>query len=131
MPYRPKTPCNHFQCPKLITPGDRYCDEHTWEKQRKYNRNHKAARAKRDDHKENAFYGSVRWKRLRAMKLAEAPLCERCEEQGRVVQAAVVHHTTPVKADGDYLPTLAMLESLCKSCHSKEHYSDTLRRGRG
>ncbi len=114
MPYRPKTPCNHFQCPRLINPGERYCEEHKTE-------NNRAVKHRRTDKAEQRFYKSREWRQLRQVVLAEQPLCERCMATGRVTAATVVHHRQAIRDSGDRLPTVDELEALCISCHSKEH----------
>lgn len=39
---------------------------------------------------------TARWLRLRRDKLTVQPLCERCEEEGRLAPATEVHHVLPV-----------------------------------
>ena len=67
------------------------------------------------------------WLKLRRRKLTACPLCERCQEEGRVMPAAEVHHIVPVE-DGltlrekeslmyDYNNRLA----LCHECHVAIH----------
>lgn len=54
------------------------------------------------------------WQRLRAMVLAERPLCAHCFERGQIVPATDVDH-----ADGDPSNNLrSNLQSLCHACHS-------------
>ena len=113
MPTRPKRPCNHPGCPELVSEG-RFCSKHTTE----HNRSVKLSRTDKD---ENKFYDSVAWQRLRKYKLTLNPLCERCEREGGVVVATIVHHKAPLRSGGDWLPTVDELESLCPSCHSREH----------
>ncbi len=60
-----------------------------------------------------------RWRKLRALKLREEPLCQQCLGVGRTEPATVVHHLDPVYPDGEILCDLDRLESLCLSCHSK------------
>ena len=70
---------------------------------------------------------TAKWLRLRRDKLNDTPLCERCEELGRVAAATEVHHVIPVE-DGltrqekerlmfDYFN----LKALCHECHVKVH----------
>jgi len=113
MPTRPKRPCSHPKCPALVSEG-RFCPQHTTEHNRSVKRS-------RTDKEENKFYASVEWKRLRKYKLTLNPLCERCEREGGIVLATIVHHKAPLKSGGDWLPTVDELESLCLSCHSREH----------
>ena len=58
------------------------------------------------------------WLRLRAAYLAEHPLCERCEAEGRAEPSVEVHHVRaflgredPLRLDGDNL------QALCRPCH--------------
>jgi hypothetical protein len=60
------------------------------------------------------------WHKVRNIKLSETPLCERCEKNGKVTIAVLVHHR-------DRNPRNNMgnnLESLCVLCHEKEHKED-------
>jgi 5-methylcytosine-specific restriction protein A len=62
-------------------------------------------------------YGS-RWQKLRALVLAQDPLCRDCLERGLVVAATEVDHVvSKAKGGGD---ELANLVGLCKSCHAKK-----------
>lgn len=65
------------------------------------------------------FYTSRAWLRVRSVFLRRHPLCARC---GRV--ADTVHHRTPIKEGGAHLDP-DNLESLCHSCHSREHHGCT------
>lgn len=70
---------------------------------------------------------TAKWVRLRRDKLTTHPLCERCEDIGRVTAATEVHHIIPVengltKAEKErlmYDPT--NLRALCHDCHVKTH----------
>lgn len=70
---------------------------------------------------------TAKWQQLRRLRLNDHPLCERCEEQGRVTAATEVHHVVPVE-NGltrqekerlmyDYFN----LRALCHDCHVKTH----------
>lgn len=61
------------------------------------------------------FYSSPQWRRLRALKLAEDPLCARCGSA-----ANEVHHCKPVVTHPELALVKSNLESLCKPCHSRE-----------
>lgn len=70
---------------------------------------------------------SKRWRELRAAKLRSHPLCELCEEAGRVVPAVDIHHRIPVES-AKSLPDMealaydpANLQALCVACHIKVH----------
>ena len=70
---------------------------------------------------------SAAWRKLRAKKLAECPLCQRCKEAGRLVPATEVHHTLPVETARSasqmqqLMFSYANLESLCHDCHAEAH----------
>lgn len=70
---------------------------------------------------------SKRWKQLRMWKLAQNPLCEMCEAEGKVVAAIDVHHRDPVEECKSQAEMEARcfnpnnLVSLCIPCHIKVH----------
>lgn len=57
------------------------------------------------------------WRKLRLEKLADNPLCELCEKQGRIVAANTVDHIIPIQQDPSKRLDKTNLQSLCKSCH--------------
>lgn len=59
-------------------------------------------------------YGAT-WRKLRAMKLADTPLCEECERQGRLTGAITVDHIIPKTLGGT--DAWENLQSLCDDCH--------------
>src|SRR5699024_11777457 len=63
-------------------------------------------------------YGRA-WKRIRDRYMNVHPLCERWQQEGRLVKAEQVHHIKPLAEGGDH--SEANLMSLCHSCHSKIH----------
>ncbi|TAN52558.1 MAG: HNH endonuclease [Rhodospirillales bacterium] len=84
-------------------------------------------------------YNTSTWKALRASKLRDAPLCQPCQQVGRLVPASVVDHNTPVNKGGAPFPPLDGLTSMCPACHSRKTAQEdglgraatTRRRGRG
>lgn len=79
---------------------------------------------------------TARWVHLRKEKLNAHPLCERCDELGRVTAATEVHHVVPVengltKAEKERLMfDYHNLKALCHDCHVKTHI-DMGRSGKG
>jgi 5-methylcytosine-specific restriction endonuclease McrA len=57
---------------------------------------------------------------MRALKLSQDPLCERCKASGLLVPATEVHHKAEVRDAPELALDLANLESLCLPCHSSE-----------
>jgi len=74
---------------------------------------------KYDRYKESQkFYHSSAWKSAREMKLRQNPLCECCQQAGKTVKAAMVHHSVPVMNE-EYRLDIRFLVSLCHSCHNR------------
>ena len=68
----------------------------------------------------HAWYGSLRWRLLRAEVLRAEPFCRSCLAQGRKTLTVDVDHI--VKHDGDAARfwDRQNLQSLCKPCHTKK-----------
>lgn len=66
-----------------------------------------------------AWYQSSRWRRVRALKLREQPLCEECLKQDRYVAANQVHHLEERKDRPELAYEPTNLQCLCVSCHSR------------
>ena len=104
MPRRPNVPCQHPGCPELVPYGQKYCDKHKGQH--------------RNDRPTAAAKGySTRWQRARKMYLAAHPLCVRCLEEGRYVQATVVDHIVPHRGDQKLFWDESNWQALCKHCH--------------
>lgn len=70
----------------------------------------------------NKFYTSKRWRSKREYILhRDKYLCQICKHYGKNTEARIVHHIKEVE---DY-PELKMkdhnLQSVCPSCHNKQH----------
>ena len=116
MPVLPRMrPCSSPGCPELVPRGESYCPQHKKKAHRDYKRT-------RTDTKEQAFYTGTRWRKLRAYKLRQDPLCEICLKEGRTKAAELVHHKQEIKQDGEEM-ALDNLESLCVRCHNRTHKS--------
>ena len=110
VPRKPKRPCAYPGCPKLT--DNQYCEDHAAEARRNYDRYERAANV-------NKKYGRA-WKRIRDRYIAEHPLCELCQKEGRSILAEEVHHKLPVSKGGTH--DRCNLMSLCRSCHTKIHF---------
>jgi 5-methylcytosine-specific restriction endonuclease McrA len=69
----------------------------------------------------DAFYGSHRWKELRARFLRKNPLCARCQGEGRVSAATLVHHMLERLKHPELAFEWNNLEGLCAACHNRHH----------
>lgn len=80
----------------------------------------------RDDPEIAKKYKSAKWKRLRAMKLAMNPLCERCLAKGISNSSHIVHHkeyiTDKNYFDDDVFFNIDNLECLCQACHNRRTF---------
>lgn len=74
-----------------------------------------------------AVYNSERWKRLRAWKFANDPLCEMCLQEGKVVPAEDIHHVVSFMSTDNPEQRIFLaydydnLMSLCKEHHQEVH----------
>lgn len=101
MPTRAKRPCCKAGCAALVDTG--YCAKH----QRDYEQQRGSSASR--------GYGGV-WQRLRAVVLAEEPLCRACRAEGRITAATDLDHII-AKARGG-TDARANLQPLCHACHS-------------
>ena len=67
----------------------------------------------------NATY-DMDWQRLSRAYRNYHPQCERCEHNGIISDAVLVHHKVPVADGGDRL-SIDNLEALCRDCHETHH----------
>ena len=65
-------------------------------------------------------YNTSKWQRLRAAKLAHAPLCYACDLRGQIVPAVAVDHVRPISDGGEAFPHLDGLMALCERCHNEK-----------
>ena len=92
VPTKPKRPCSYPGCPKL-TDG-RFCEEHAKAEAKRYEKYDRDPAVRRR-------YGRA-WKRIRDRYIQEHPLCELCQQEGRLTPAEEVHHKKPL-AEYKYL----------------------------
>lgn len=73
-----------------------------------------------------ARYKSKQWQKVRSMKLAMQPFCERCLANGIYKPAYIVHHkeyiTDKNYFDDNVFFNLDNLESICLAHHNDEHF---------
>ena len=83
----------------------------------------KQARDQRHDARRRALkpwrslYNTKRWQVMRLQQLSKQPLCERCQTNGKVAAATVVHHVDKHEGDPAKFFLCSNLASSCKSCH--------------
>ena len=75
----------------------------------------------------NKLIHTTRWLRLRKEVLTRHPLCQRCQDEGRVTAATEVHHIRPVEDAHNYREKIQRmydpnnLRTLCHGCHVATH----------
>lgn len=62
------------------------------------------------------------WEKRRAVKLKLKPLCEYCEEKGRITIATEVDHVIPKSKGGTDEPS--NLKSCCRACNLSKTVKD-------
>lgn len=108
VPRKPLKPCKHPGCPNLTE--DKYCDEH------------KPLHPDRPSAARRGY--SSKWQRVSRTYLHSHPLCVKCLEQGRYVQATVVDHIIPHRGDRLLMWSESNWQALCKPCHDKKTWTE-------
>lgn len=90
MPKKPRRPCRMNGCPNLAEDGELYCSEHKGMDTQEYNRYRRDPEAKKR-------YGRA-WKRIRDSYVQQHPVCELCQQDGRLTPTEEVHHKIPLLA---------------------------------
>jgi 5-methylcytosine-specific restriction enzyme A len=91
-PFAPRHPCSYPGCAALTYA--KRCDCHRKQEQKEYDRGRKADPFRR-------LYAGKTWRRVREVKLAMDPLCERCKVNGRIETATGVPNRIAVRDGGD------------------------------
>jgi 5-methylcytosine-specific restriction enzyme A len=88
---------------------------------------------KREHDRRRRGAGNVRhdntaeWKRLRELQLQTEPLCRRCLQRERRVQATIADHIRPHRGNPVLFFDPRNLQSLCKPCHDGSKQSEERR----
>ena len=61
-----------------------------------------------------------KWRRLSAQIKRERPLCQRCEEMGKLTPSAEVHHVVKIRTNSNLAFDPDNLRALCRPCHEIE-----------
>ena len=76
------------------------------------------------------FHHTTRWRKLRAFKLLQSPLCEIHLMKNETVRASEVHHLLNVDDFPEEAMNMMYLQSLCGECHGQISGNDW-KKGRG
>ena len=77
--------------------------------------------ARRNSRTHSRYGGGSGWAKLRARKILDNPLCERCSTDDRPMVADTVHHTYPVERYPEQRLNYDLLRSVCRDCHTELH----------
>lgn len=93
--------CSWHGCTKIINDGVSYCEYHQDKYDKEQKKRFKEYKLRREDDKENSFYNSDSWKRLRASVTAMYFYIDILEyySTGRIIQGENLHHIIEVKED--------------------------------
>lgn len=68
------------------------------------------------------LYNTKRWKSLRLVVLnRDYELCQECKRRGTISKGNTVHHIVEAREDLTLFWDIDNLETICPSCHNKEH----------
>jgi len=109
VPSKPKRPCSYPGCPEL-THG-RFCEAHAKKEAQRYEKYNR-------DPAVHRRYGRA-WKRIRDRYAQAHPLCELCQQDGKLTPTEEIHHKLPLSEGGTHATD--NLLALCKSCHARLH----------
>ena len=62
-----------------------------------------------------------KWNMLSKRYRTLYPLCEDCEDRGRVTPSGEVHHIVPILEDPSLRLVWSNLVALCHGCHTQRH----------
>lgn len=114
-----KKQCSEPMCATLIPARQKppYCEKHLKGSYQRQNVNR--------DPKTTAFYKSLQWVNFRKSVMAEhSYMCYPCRvEEGRYIQAKIVHHIKPISTKEGWELRLSResVFPVCDSCHNKIH----------
>jgi 5-methylcytosine-specific restriction protein A len=111
--------CNHLGCTALTR--ESRCEAHKRVAGRGTSRNRPG----------DPFYSSAPWRRLRAVKLAEDPLCEECLELDLTTPGEHVDHILDRRDRPDLALAKSNLKTLCASHHNRKTALTMAKRRRG
>ena len=115
MARKPARVCRFPGCPNTTTDRSGYCPSCKSRMSKKYENSRETAVVRGYD---------VRWSKIRAVKLAQDPVCESCWAEGIATPATLVHHRDRDPRNND----MSNLRSMCVLCHEEEHKSERFRK---
>lgn len=116
MPNKPARSCRFSGCPKTISGGGGYCDDHREYEKAIINEYSK----RRGPSTPDSFYQSRSWIKYRDWYRKQHPLCEDCLKAGRgPIPMKIVDHIIEIKDGGERFDE-ENTRSLCQECHNRK-----------
>lgn len=120
MPARSLKPCATPGCRELVR-GSAHCPRHQVLADQRRTEHMKKVHAAYNQRRDvsDRFYKSKAWQACRAQFKRAHPLCEECEQRGKVVEMDIVDHRVPFKEAPHLALDWSNLRSLCRGCHNR------------
>ncbi|MEZ8138473.1 HNH endonuclease [Vibrio splendidus] len=120
----PRSICSAPSC-KQIAVGNGRCNRHHQQKPK--------ASSKKQTFRSSTtvnehIYQSAKWRKLRARKAKESPLCENCLTYTIIKPVDVLDHIKPVLDHPELAYVYSNLQSLCHQCHNEKTAKETVER---
>lgn len=114
--------CSRQGCNKILDDGVKYCDRHQIEFEKEQKKRNKEYRQNREDGRENKFYSTDNWIRLRdTARVRFKGLCLICYFKDKIEPLYTIHHIVEVKEDWDCRLDIDNLIAVCQHHHRKIH----------
>ena len=110
-------PCSQYGCKQFVKTGQRFCNDHKSSRL-------KTSRKNMPEYRK--WYSKKDWMRSRISFLKQNPLCVQCQKNGKVEPAWIVDHVIAHKGDKELFWNVDNWQALCKSCHDRKTYYETL-----
>ncbi|HCG5939063.1 TPA: HNH endonuclease [Vibrio parahaemolyticus] len=119
----PRSICSVPSCKEIAVENGR-CDRHQYKPQTHSEQQNSRASTTVNNH----IYQSAKWRKLRARKAKESPLCENCLTYTIIKPVDVVDHIKPLLDYPDLAYVFSNLQSLCHQCHNDKTAKETAER---
>ncbi|WP_423252268.1 HNH endonuclease [Vibrio vulnificus] len=111
----PRSICSAPSC-KQIAVGNGRCNRH----QHKPKTHPKEQNSRSSTTVYDHIYQSTKWRKLRARKAKDSPLCEHCLTYNIIKPVDVVDHVKPLLDYPELAYVFSNLQSLCHQCHNEK-----------
>jgi 5-methylcytosine-specific restriction enzyme A len=113
-------------CCKQVATKDSKCDLHQLKRTTNPSKTQDNSRSSTTVN--NHIYQSTKWRKLRARKFKEQPLCEHCYRLNIITPTDVIDHVIAIIDDETLAYTYNNLQGLCHGCHAIKTAKETKER---